>query len=126
MQTVLFVCPHGAGMSRIAAAYFNLLAPDGWQATSAGLEPQSELGTNAPRLLAGTPAEAHLDRAPPRAIDAAPSPIRTVGIRCDVAGAERWELEHREFTDAMRDEIHSRVAALVAVCAGQNQLSTSS
>jgi protein-tyrosine-phosphatase len=27
-QTVLFVCPHGAGMSRIAAAWFNLVAPE--------------------------------------------------------------------------------------------------
>ena len=34
-RTILFVCPHGAGKSRMAAAIFNRLAPAGWQATSA-------------------------------------------------------------------------------------------
>ncbi len=37
-RTVLFVCPHGAGKSRIAAAWFNGAASAGWWATSAGVD----------------------------------------------------------------------------------------
>lgn len=115
-RTVLFVCPHGAGMSRIAAAWFNFVAPAGWSAISAGLEPQSELGLNAPRLLAGTQAESLLDQAPPRPISAVPDPDRVVGLCCDVAGGERWDLAHREFTEAMRDEIRARTEELALRC----------
>lgn len=57
-RDILFVCPHGAGKSRLAAAFFNQVAPTGWWATSAGQEPQATLGTNASRLLAGTAAPA--------------------------------------------------------------------
>jgi hypothetical protein len=67
-------------MSRIAAAWFNLMAPATWSATSAGLEPQAELGLNARRLLAGTPAEPLLDRAPPRPMSAVSKPDRVVGL----------------------------------------------
>ena len=38
-RVVLFVCAHGAGKSRMAAALFNAAAPRGWWATSAGQEP---------------------------------------------------------------------------------------
>jgi hypothetical protein len=110
---VLFVCPRGAGMSRIAAAWFNTTAPEGWNGTSAGIEPQSELGTNAPRLLAGTPAEAQLDRQRPRAITPVSTAERTIALCCSVPGAERWDLEQRAFTEVMRDEIR-RVTVLIA------------
>jgi protein-tyrosine-phosphatase len=33
-RTLLFVCPHGAAKSRLAAAYFNAAAPSGWHATT--------------------------------------------------------------------------------------------
>ena len=112
----MFVCPHGAGMSRIAAGWFNLVAPANWRATSAGVDPQAELGSNAPRLLAGTPAEPLLDREPPRPIRAVPAPDRIIALCCDVEGAERWDLVHREFTDAMRDEIRARTQALAMEC----------
>jgi len=111
-QTVLFVCPHGAGMSRIAAAWFNLVAPPGWHATSAGLDPQAQLGQNAPRLLAGTAAEGLLDREPPRPIVGVDSPARVVAICCGVPGAERWDVAEREFTEAMCDEIRARAETL--------------
>jgi hypothetical protein len=97
----------------MAAAWFNTAAPAGWRATSAGLEPQAELGTNAPRLLAGTPAEAQLDRQPPRSVGSVPTRAQTVAICCDVPGAERWDLAQREFTEAMQDEIRDRVNGLV-------------
>ncbi len=111
-QTVLFVCPHGAGKSRMAAAFFNRVAPDGWRATTAGHEPSETVSPNAVRLLAGGDAEALLDREPPRPIAAVDSPTRLVAIDCDVPGAERWNLDNREFDDAMRDEIRGRVEAL--------------
>jgi hypothetical protein len=63
--TVLFVCQHGAGKSRMAAAWFNTDPPPGWRATSAGVEPQTSVSLHAPRLLAGTVAEATLDRTRP-------------------------------------------------------------
>jgi hypothetical protein len=115
-HTVLFVCPHGAGMSRVAAAWFDLVAPTNWHAISAGLDPQAELGSNAPRLLAGTTAERLLDRTPPRPIIAVATPDRTIGLCCDAPGGERWDLVHREFVEAMRDEIRERTEALAMEC----------
>ena len=108
-RTILFVCPHGAGKSRMAAAFFNQLAPAGWRATSAGQEPQATLGTNAVRLLAGTAAEPFLDRERPRPIAAVAAPDRVVAIDCDLPGAERWALGSQQFDEAMREEIRGRV-----------------
>jgi hypothetical protein len=114
-RTVLFVCPHGAGMSRVAAAWFNTTPPAGWRVTSAGIGPQAELGTNAPRLLAGTPpAEGQLDRHPRRSVGSVPACAQTIAICCDVPGAERWELRQHDFTRGMQDEIRGRVNSLVA------------
>ena len=103
-------------MSRIAAAWFNVVAPPGWHATSAGLEPQAELGVNAPRLLGGTPAEPFLDREPPRPLTAIEAPDRIIGVCCDVPGGERWDLANREFTSAMGDEIRARAEELARQC----------
>jgi hypothetical protein len=78
VKTVLFVCLHGAGMSRMAASYFEQSAPVGWAAVSAGVEPGETLSRTAARLLAGTPAVAFLDLAPPRATSvggARPEPL---------------------------------------------------
>ncbi len=91
--TVLFVCPHGAAKSRMAAAFFNRLAIPGWEATSAGSTPQEEMSANAIRLLADTDAESFLDLTTPRPIAAVPDPARIVAIDCDVPGADRWNLE---------------------------------
>ena len=102
-QLVLFVCPHGAAKSRMAAAFFDGLAPAGWTATSAGLEPDPELSLTASRLLAGTDAAEHLDQEPPRPIADVAFPTRVVGIDCSLEGAtDHWELAHREFDSAMR------------------------
>jgi arsenate reductase (thioredoxin) len=114
-QKVLFVCPHGAGKSRMAAAFFEGIAPPGWRATSAGLDPGPELSPTAARLLAGTKAEALLDAAPPRAIAAVPSPDRVIGIDCAPVGAtDLWNLSHSEFDVAMRDEIRALAEALAS------------
>ena len=114
-QVVLFVCPHGAAKSRLAAAFFACVAPPGWAATSAGLDPGPELSPTADQLLASTDAAALLDRAPPRSVADLVAPRRIVGIDCVPDGAtDRWELRHREFDATMRDEIRDRVGALAA------------
>jgi hypothetical protein len=116
-KTVLFVCLHGAGMSRLAAAYFEESAPTGWQAISAGLEPSEALSQTAARLLAGTSAVAFLDLAPPRPIFAVPEPERVIALRnpaiqFELDGAEVWDLEHAG-GEPQREEIRSRVKDLV-------------
>lgn len=116
-RTLLFVCPHGAGKSRMAAAFFNHVAPVGWQGTTAGHEPSATVSPNAVRLLVGSDAEALLDHAPPRLIAAVDSAARIVAIDCEVPGAERWDLDSREFNEAMRDEIRARVEALARTLA---------
>jgi len=115
-KTVMFVCLHGAGMSRIAAACFNRLAPPDWRAVSAGLEPDETLSATAATLLAGTDAEAFLDRSPPRSLAAVPDPQRVIAlknpaIQYELASAEVWELAHSTGTP-LRDEIHVRAEAL--------------
>src|SRR5215212_5742995 len=111
-QVVLFICPHGAAKSRIAAAFFNRVAPPGWVAISAGQEPQAELGVTAIRLLAGSEAEAWLDHEPPRPIEAVAEPAHLVAIDCQVPEAETWTLTQREINQTLRDELQDRAEAL--------------
>jgi len=120
-KAVLFVCLHGAGMSRVAAAYFEQSAPAGWCAVSAGLEPAESLSPTASRLLSGTSAVAFLDLAPPRAISAVSHPERVIALRnpaiqFELEGAEMWDLDHAE-GEPQRDEIRARVDALVRTLA---------
>jgi hypothetical protein len=118
-QVVLFVCPHGAAKSRLAAAFFARVAPPGWTAISAGLDPDPKLSPTAARLLAGTDAEALLDPEPPRSVADVAAPSRIVGIDCEPDGAtDRWELHHREFDAAMRDEIRARSEVLATELGG--------
>lgn len=107
-RTLLFVCPHGAGKSRMAAAFFNRVAPSGWQAISAGQEPAETVNLDTVRLLTGSPVETLLDRDPPRPITAVATPERVIAIDCEVAGAARWDLVHQEINEGMRDELRER------------------
>jgi arsenate reductase len=43
MKTVIFACVHNAGRSQMAKAFFNSVAPAGYQAVSAGTEPASKV-----------------------------------------------------------------------------------
>jgi len=113
-RSVLFVCAHGAARSRVAAAFFNQNAPSGWWASSAGLQPQEQLGETARRLLEGTGAESWLDITPPRALDPSAYADRTIAIDCNVAGAEYWRLTNQEFGAPMREELRHRAQALAA------------
>ncbi|HEY3059964.1 MAG TPA: hypothetical protein VGL99_13420 [Chloroflexota bacterium] len=115
-RTVLFVCLHGAGMSRMAAAYFNRAAPPGWRAVSAGVEPDGTLSATSATLLAGTGAEEFLDHAPPRSIDAVPEPrhmvaLRNPAVRYELESTERWDLSSTAGIP-LRDELRGRAEAL--------------
>ena len=113
---VLFVCPHGAGKSRIAAAWFDAYAPPGWAATTAGLRPQPSVSLHAPRLLAGTAALAFLDPQRPRPLSAVPDAVLVVAIDCPagaVPAAVVWSLEHNEFGAEMAAELQAKATALV-------------
>jgi hypothetical protein len=115
-RTVLFVCLHGAGMSRIAAAFFNRAAPTGWRAESAGIDPDETLSPTAERLLAGTGAEDFLDRSPPRPIAAVMNPKRIVALRnpaidYELVATDVWNLTHSAGSP-LRDEIRLRAETL--------------
>lgn len=123
-RTVLFVCPHGAGKSRMAAAYFAAAAPLEWEGTTAGLHPADAVSPAAVRLLAGSPEDASLDRDAPRPLHAIPRPDLVVSIDCDAAaempegGAAprhvRWDLAARTMDESMRDELRARALTLAA------------
>ena len=51
MKTVLFICVENSFRSQIAEAYFSKYAPEGWTATSAGVQPAGEVHPNAVRLM---------------------------------------------------------------------------
>jgi protein-tyrosine-phosphatase len=116
-RVVLFVCPHGAGKSRIAQAYFDAMRIDGWRAVSAGTEPQATISAHAARLLAGTPAADSLDPGLPRPVTAVPNPDLVIAIDCaepPTADAVTWRLQHQTFDTPLRDEIHELVTDLAA------------
>jgi protein-tyrosine-phosphatase len=116
-KTVVFVCLHGMGMSRLAAALFNHVAPTGWRAVSAGLAPGAALSPTAARLLEGTSAEPFLDHEPHRKLEAVDHADHLIAvsnphIRFEVPGAETWRLQSTEFAEPMREEMRERVNAL--------------
>jgi arsenate reductase (thioredoxin) len=111
-RTVLFVCPHGAAKSRLAAALFNRLAPHGWHATSAGLQPQEQTSARTVELVIGADLETLLDRQPPRPMPDEPAMAMAISIDCDLPGADRWDLAHQRIGAAMLDELRQRVEAL--------------
>lgn len=118
---VLFVCEHGANKSRLAAALFNRVAPAGWRAVSAGLQPQPAVSVHAVRLIAGTGAESLLDLEPPRGLDTVPNPARAVSIDCAAPGGSRWDLGCQEVGPAMVAELRDRTERLAAQLADEHR-----
>lgn len=108
------MCPHGALKSRLAAAYFNRVAPGGWQATSAGQQPQQAVSVHAVALVAGSDVAGLLDTSPPQPIDVAANARTVVAIDCELPGAVSWWLDHQEVGEAMRDELRRRAERLAA------------
>jgi hypothetical protein len=120
-RTVVFVCLHGAGKSRIAAAWFNGVAPPDWRATSAGVAPQATVSAHAARLLAGTSVESLLDHGLPRPLAAVADPNLVVAIDLppgEVPGALAWELANEQFDAALGEELRQRAEALARTLAG--------
>ncbi len=51
LRTVLFVCVENRFRSQIAEAYFRKYAPEGWEATSAGIKPAEKVHPKAVELM---------------------------------------------------------------------------
>ncbi len=111
-RMVLFVCPNEAAKSRLAAALFNRVAPEAWQATSAGLHPQEAVSIATVHLVAGTDLEILLDRQPPRPATSVRDAGTVVGLDCDLPDAVRWDLVHQQVGAAMLAELRERVEVL--------------
>lgn len=118
-EVVLFVCPHGALKSRLAAAYFNRAAPAGWQATSAGLQPQQAVSGHAGPLVAGSDVAGLLDLSPPRRVEAVSDAGVVVAIDCELPGAVTWRLDQQEVGEEMRDELRQRAERLAVELRGR-------
>lgn len=101
-RTLVFVCLHGVARSRVAGAFFNRVAPSGWSALSAGLEPQAQMTDTAAVLLKGTGAEEYLDLSPPRPVDAVRDAELLVAIDCELPDSKSWRLIHQDFGSPMR------------------------
>jgi len=110
-RVVVFVCEHGAGRSRVAAALFAAAAPAGWRAASAGLRPQDQVSGYAAALLG--PAVSRLDNTPPQPLAEVPGDL-LVAIDCDVPGARRWTLRAEWPKPQVGDELRALTAGLVA------------
>jgi protein-tyrosine-phosphatase len=108
-RVVVFVCEHGAGRSRVAAALFAAAAPAGWRAASAGLRPQEQVSPHAAGLLG--PTAAPLDTSPPQPLAQMPGDL-VVAIDCDVAGARRWTLTTAWPEPQVGDELRALTAGL--------------
>lgn len=125
-RTVLFVCVHNAGRSRMAEAFFNHYAGDGFRGVSAGTQPAP---SPHPEVV-----DAMRDRGIP--IDDRPGTMltegladeatRVIGMGCNVEDAcpalrvplEDWQLDDPKgkppaAVAAIRDDIERRVRDLV-------------
>ena len=122
-QLVVFVCQHGAFRSRIAAAYFNAMAPEGWSATSAGAEPQQDVSERLVPMMAGTGAEAYVDLEAPHALDDLQA-ARVIAIDSNAFGDETWSTSRGEpiSDEEVRDRIRARVVELVNRLGGEPAL----
>jgi arsenate reductase len=125
--TVLFVCVHNAGRSRMAEAFFNDFAGDRYQGLSAGTEPAS--APHAEVVEAMREVGLELGERPGTLLtrDVADAAVRVIGMGCAVEEAcpaltvplEDWELpdpkgKNPEEVAEIRDRIELKVRNLVA------------
>lgn len=95
-KTVLFVCPHSAAKSVLAAAYFQAAAPAGFQVQIGGTEPDDQL---APHVVAHLQAEGYpVTGYQPRQVtpEDVASAYRVISLGCSAASlgletVELWE-----------------------------------
>jgi arsenate reductase len=125
--TVLFVCVHNAGRSRMAEAFLNDLAGDRYRGISAGTQPADRPHPEVVKSMSDVGVE----------IDGGPGTLLTqemtdgaqlvIGMGCDVESAcpalnvplQDWELEDPkgkspEEVDEIRDMVEMRVRNLIA------------
>jgi arsenate reductase len=127
MRKVIFACVHNAGRSQMAAAFFNAMADAGEaRAISAGTQPGERVHLEVVAVMRELGID--LSRAQPQGLtpDLARGANLLITMGCGeecpvVPGARRedWPLPDPkgrpiEEVRRVRDEIHARVAALVA------------
>jgi arsenate reductase len=125
--TVIFACVHNAGRSQMAAAFFNRLAdPAKARATSAGTEPAARVHPEVAVVMreAGVDLGASVPQRLTDAMAAAADLLVTMGCgeACPYVpglAVEDWPLDDPKGRPAedvrrIRDDIRSRVAALLA------------
>jgi arsenate reductase (thioredoxin) len=124
-HTILFLCPHGAAKSIMAAAYFQQRAKQqglDMQATAAGTEPSAEVSPSVAELLAKEGINvSHI--VPQRVTDEKmASAFHVVSLGCELdalplsnAAVERWDDVPVPSQNLMaaRNRIYERVALLV-------------
>jgi len=129
MKTILFVCVHNAGRSRMAEAFFNEAPPEGFIALSAGTEP----GERVNPAVADAMAELGFDMSGDKpqlltdAMSAGAEIVITMGCGVDTAcplfagikAHEDWGLDDpagqpTETVRRIRNEVRSRVDELKA------------
>jgi hypothetical protein len=114
-RTIQFVCQHGAFRCRIAAAYFDALAPEGWSSTTGGVTPQDGVSERLRPALEGTEAEPFIDESAPRAFQLGVAG-RTIVIDAALVEAdETWQTTDGEpLTDEeLREQIRMGVERLI-------------
>ncbi|HUP83556.1 MAG TPA: hypothetical protein VM284_05130 [Candidatus Limnocylindria bacterium] len=109
-RKILFVCEHGALRCRLAAAYFNAEAPEGWEAVTAGVTPQAEVSPKLLPLLEGTAAHDFADTSAPHELSSAQGE-RMITIDASIAGDESWTTDGSD--QEMREQIRNHVTGLV-------------
>lgn len=114
-RTIQFVCEHGAFRCRIAAAYFDALAPQGWSATTGGVTPQDEISERLLPALDGTEAAPFVDTSAPRAAREGVA-VRTIVIDADLPAADEvWQTSDGEPLpeEELRERIKRGVERLI-------------
>jgi len=129
MTQVLFVCVHNAGRSQMAEAFFNALAPEGWQAISAGTQPTAEVNPMVVEAMseAGIDMRGHRPKPATPELVQASDRIITMGCgvqeRCPVYLGmkidEDWGLpdpagQGIEAVRPIRDAVRARVEELIS------------
>ncbi len=124
--TVLFVCVHNAGRSRMAEAFFNQLAGDRYRASSAGTQPASAPHPEVVEAMARRGIPLSAGEGTVLTEEMANAATKVIGMGCNIHEAcpalriplEDWELEDpkgrsAQEVDEIRDDIERRVTALI-------------
>lgn len=127
VPTVLFVCVHNAGRSRMAETFFNDLAHGRFRGISAGTEPADQPHPEVVESMAEIGHTVHPGPGTMLTAELADEAVRVIGMGCDVERAcpalsvplDDWELPDPKGAPldevaAIRDEIERRVRNLIA------------